>query len=173
MRLRHVALIGLFLVFTSLIMSFASLIPEFRAYEDCRVFHVPAFKTLFVYWGNYSLPSSLKNISLTVVNIHEIFLNISYGISPDEARNVVSNSTFSYFIGNSTYFYLFVVPYESTELRVCLTGLVTSFRSYLLLPTIVLWAAGTVVIAYVTLMYFEQIFMKSARSKRVGSSAMP
>lgn len=166
MKLKHVTLVGLVLVSTSLVAALVSSVPEVGAYEDCREVYVPALRTLFVYWGNYSIPNNLENITLTVVNPRGILLNISYGISPGEAYRTVSHSAFSYFVGNSTYFYLFVVPYEDAELRVCLTGLITTFRSYLLLPTLILWVAGTVIVIYATLMYFERIFAKPARGKK-------
>ncbi|MEM3948762.1 MAG: hypothetical protein QXM76_04130 [Zestosphaera sp.] len=166
MKLVYVTLMGLSLMLTSLALGLALLIPELRLYEECRDLYTPAFRTLFVYWGNYSLPGNLKNVSLNVVSTQGITLNISYGVSFGEAHSVVTQSTFNYFVNNSTYFYLFIVPHQDTELRVCLSGLLMTLRSYLLLPTIASWSAGTVMIMYSVLMHFERMLMKSVRGRK-------
>lgn len=125
-----------------------------------------AFNKLFVYWGNYTLPGSLSNVSLSIVSAKETLLNVTYGAGFEEPNKTTALSEFTYFIGNSTYFYVYVVPHEDTKLLICLNALITQQRSYLLLPTLISWVCGTTITAYTALTHAERVFRKSLKKRR-------
>lgn len=166
MRMRVLALAGILILATSLVLSFMLAMPEVRAYRECNNYSLKAFEGLLIYWGNYTLSGSLSNISLSITSVKETILNITYGISSEKPNVTTALSTFTYFIGNATYFYVYLIPYESTNLSVCLNALLTQQRSYLLLPTLILWVCGLTVTSYVALIHIEQVFRKGLKSKR-------
>ena len=166
MKVRSLVVVGVSLLITSLVLSFIIAIPEVSSSKDCREYFLRASSKLFIYWGNYTFPGVLSNISLSIVSPRETLLNITYGVVSEEPINTVALSTFTYFIGNKTYFYVYVIPHEDTELVVCLNALIIQQKSYLLLPTLISWVSGITIITYVTLTHVEKLFRKSLKKKK-------
>ncbi|MEO3993339.1 MAG: hypothetical protein QN229_03395 [Desulfurococcaceae archaeon TW002] len=169
MNTRILVLVGVLFLVVSLFLSTMLMIPEVRDFRQCRGYSLRAFEGLLIYWGNYTLPASLSNISLSIRSDNEVVLNVTYGVNDREPRYAVVMSTFTYFIGNFTYFYVHVIPYGDTGLSVCLSALLITQRSYLLLPTLVSWICGMVIIFHTTLTHIERVFRKSLKGeKRTG-----
>lgn len=164
-RTRTLVLVGVLLLVISLVLSIASAIPEVRGFEECREYSLKAFEGLLIYWGNYTLPASLSNVSLSIVSDRETILNVTYGVSDAEPKSVVVMSKFTYFIDDVTYFYAYVIPYEDTNLVVCLNALLIQQKSYLLLPILASWVCGIVIVAYAALTHIERVFKKSLKTE--------
>ncbi len=162
----RVLVAGVSLLIVSLILSFMIAVPEVSDFSDCREHSVRAFNILFIYWGNYTVLGGMSNISLSIMSTEETLLNITYGVSFGESNNVVVLSEFTYFIGNATYFYAYVIPYRDTKLLICLNALITRQRSYLLLPTLISWVSGITVTAYAAYTHIEQVFRKSLKKEK-------
>lgn len=166
MRAGVLAVIGVSFLITSLILSSMLATPEVSSFKDCRELFSRAFNKLFVYWGNYTLPGGLSNVSLSIVSTKETLLNITYGAGFEEPNNTTVLSEFTYFIGNNTYFYVYVIPHEDTEILICLNALIARQKPYLLLPTLLSWVCGTTITAYTALIRAERVFRKSLKKKR-------
>lgn len=160
------AFVGVLLLVISLVLSFALAVPETRDFRECREHSLKAFEGLLIYWGNYTLPSGLNNITLSIVSDRETILNVTYGLSHTEPNSVVVTSTFTFLINNVTYFYVYVIPHQNTNLSICLSALSIQQRSYLLLPTLVSWVCGIIIVTYVTLTHIEQVFRKGLKSRK-------
>ncbi len=154
------------LLVISLILSFMMAVPEVSDFRDCRERSMKAFDILFIYWGNYTVSGGIGNVSLSIMSAEETLLNITYGTSFGESNNVVVLSEFTYFIGNTTYFYMYVIPYRDTNLLICLNALITRQRSYLLLPTLIFWVSGITITAYAAFTHIERVFRKSLRKEK-------
>jgi len=161
-----VLIAGVLLLILSLVLSFMMAVPEVSVFRDCRERSVKALDILFVYWGNYTVSGGMGNASLSIVSSEETLLNVTYGVSFGESNNVVVLSEFNYFIGNATYFYVYVIPYRDTKLLICLNALITRQRSYLLLPTLISWVSGMTATAYAAYTYIERVFRKSLKKEK-------
>ncbi len=166
MKIRALFSVGVLLLAISLVLSVMLMIPEVRDFRQCSEYSLRAFEGLLIYWGNYTLPAGLSNISLSVVSYDEVVLNVTYGVTGGEPEYAVVLSRFTYFIGNSTYFYVYVIPYEDTGLSVCLSALLITQRSYLIPPTLASWICGTIIMSYAALTHIERVFRKSLKSRK-------
>lgn len=165
MRVKVLAFVGVLILVISLVLSSALAIPEIRNFRECRELSLRAFEGSLIYQSSYTLPPGLINMTLDIVSSKETTLNVTYGLSHTEPNSVVAKSTFTFFIGNATHFYVHVTPHENTNLSICLSALSIQHRSYLLLPTLVSWICGTIMVTYAALTRIEQAFRKGVKSK--------
>jgi len=152
--LKAVAVVGMFVLILSLILTVIAFQPETLDFKRCVEVRLSGGEELTISTFNYTELTEYSYERLTIDVVKEVgnsYVVLVY-VSPNTTfYEVVRDREYELTINGSSVFHIVFKADDYVSLNVCLKAVLHRYRDYLVLPIIVSWIAGSSILIYVAL----------------------